>query len=141
MQKEGLKPFLEVSAPLRARKGQTPLPDVPPGAWGWGQGDQPVPALLPLPARLLLHSVHGALEGRLQGLQLVHGFPQQEPGQELLHLRGGLVPLGQRGEDLSDTSGSVQGHAWKGAVPEVNQMEWISIRLLVITKSDTLGQK
>lgn len=102
---------------------------------------QPVPALLPLPARLLLHSVHGTLEGRLQGLQLVHGFPQQEPGQELLHLRGGLVPLGQRGEDLSDTSGSVQGHAWKGAVPEVNQMGWISIRFLVITKSDALGQK
>lgn len=125
MQKEGLKPFLEVSVLLRAQKGRPrsrmSLPVRGAGARGTSPS-QPIPALLPLPARLLLHSVHGALEGRLQGLQLVHGFPQQEPGQELLHLRGGLVPLGQRGEDLSDTSGSVQGHAWKGAVPEVNQI-------------------
>lgn len=93
--------FLEVSAPHWAGKGPVSLPAVPPSEGrGWGQGSstsQPVP----LPSRLLLHRVHGALEGRLQGLQLVHGFPQQEPRQELLHLGGGLVPLRERGEHLS----------------------------------------
>lgn len=61
------------------------------------------PTRLPLPSRLLLHGVHGALERGLQGLQLLHGFPQQEAGQELLHLRGGLVALRGREKDLSDT--------------------------------------
>jgi len=89
-----------------------PLPGRPlsPPERCWGEGGGPArPTALPLPSRLLLHGVHGTLERGLQGLQLVHGFPQQEAGQELLHLRGGLVPLRGRGDDLSGTLSSAQG--------------------------------
>lgn len=34
----------------------------------------------------------------------MHGLPQQEAGQELLHLGGGLVALWGRGEKQSDAT-------------------------------------
>lgn len=142
MHKEGLKSFLEVS---RAGEGQVSLPAVPRSAErGWGQGPRrslPVP----LPSRLLLHRVHGALQGRLQGLQLVHGFPQQEPGQELLHLRGGLIPLGERICQIWLCAEAAEPHLEGRGYP-LNKPNGVDFnQILIITKiqggSDAVRQK
>lgn len=84
----------------------------------------------------------------------MHGLPQQEAGQELLHLGGGLVALQGRGEEPSDAHSSARGSTdISGRGRSLNKLELLyqrspELHLLALqslqkvpeyTKRDTVG--